>query len=121
MQMIIKEKMGFTIVGFSGNEIGFKGAKELKESILALVEAGHPNLLLNLEGVSFLDSTAIGTIVTIYKQCVARGGKLRICSLSEDVEMIVYLTGIDRFIEIFRTESEALAYKKPKYFNLDFL
>jgi anti-sigma B factor antagonist len=65
-------------------------------------------VVINLEGVHFLDSTALGTLVKAMKRCRQQGGDLRICGLQQPVRIIFELTRLDRALALYDSEVEAM-------------
>lgn len=68
-----------------------------------------PNIVINMAGVDFIDSTALATLVRSMKQCAERNGSFKLCNLQPTVRIIFELTRLDRVFDIFETEEEALA------------
>lgn len=67
-----------------------------------------PNVVVNLENVVFVDSTALATLVQAMKRCRQLEGDLRLSNLKQPVRMIFELTRLDRAFEIFNLEEEAI-------------
>ncbi len=65
-------------------------------------------IAVNLAGVTFVDSTALSTLVSGMKRARQRKGDLRLCCLQRPVRMIFELTRLDKAFEIFAGEDEAL-------------
>ena len=65
-------------------------------------------LVLNLSGVHFVDSTALATLVQGMKRCRQLNGDLRLCCLQQPVRMIFELTRLDKAFEIFASEEAAV-------------
>lgn len=71
--------------------------------------SGEPaQLVVNLDGVHFVDSTALSALVEGMKRSRQIGGDLRLCNLQQPVRMIFELTRLDRAFEIFTSEEEAI-------------
>ena len=70
-------------------------------------ESGHIYLVCNLEGVNFIDSTALSTLVRGLKHCREKGGNLHLCCLQQPVRVIFELTRLDKAFDIFPLEEEA--------------
>lgn len=66
-------------------------------------------VVVNLNGVNFIDSTALSTLVQSMKHCREKNGDLHLCNLQQPVRVIFELTRLDRAFEIFPSESEAVA------------
>ena len=71
------------------------------------VDAKHPQVVVDLTGVNFIDSTALSTLVRGLKHCREKGGDLHLCSLQQPVRVIFELTRLDKAFDIFASESEA--------------
>jgi anti-sigma B factor antagonist len=71
------------------------------------VKAGNTKITINLEGVNFVDSTALSTLVRGLKMCREQNGDLHICTLQQPVRVIFELTRLDKAFDIFPTEEEA--------------
>lgn len=65
-------------------------------------------LVIDLEGVNFIDSTALSTMVRGLKICREKGGSLRICTLQQPVRVIFELTRLDKAFEIYPTLNDAV-------------
>lgn len=76
--------------------------KELEKDIVQ-------NLILNLENLTFMDSSGIGVILGRYKQILGRGGRVIICGLGKHNEKILQLGGLLKIISVCSDEKNALA------------
>ena len=65
-------------------------------------------LLVNLSGVTFVDSTALATLVQGMKRARQHGGDLHLCCLQQPVRIIFELTRLDRAFDIYPSEDEAV-------------
>ncbi len=65
-------------------------------------------IVVDLSQVSFIDSTALATLVKGMKRCRQHGGDLYICGLVKTVRIIFELTRLDKAFRIFETRSEAV-------------
>jgi anti-sigma B factor antagonist len=96
-----------TILALSGRFDSFM-APRVAEQLAKLTGMPSPQVLVNLAGVEFLDSTALATLVQSMKHCRQLGGDLRLCGLRQPVRMIFELTRLDKAFEIWASEDEAL-------------
>lgn len=89
-------------------EIDQYAAAELKESIDVEIEnSPKKNLIFDLEGVSLMDSSGIGLIVGRYKLITSLGGKVALCNASKTVSKMIKLSGIQKIVGIYNSQSEA--------------
>ena len=72
----------------------------------------HPyvnNVVINMSGVGFIDSSGLSSLVKGLKHCRENGGELYLCNLQQAVRIIFELTRLDRTFDIFDNEATALA------------
>lgn len=73
------------------------------------LDIGNTHLIINLEGVNFIDSTALSTLVQGLKRAREKGGDLRLCCFQQPVRVIFELTRLDKAFGIYPTEEAARA------------
>lgn len=83
-------------------------ASALSNLLEKLVEES-PRLVIDLSGVSFIDSTGLSVLVQGMKRCRVRQGDLRLCAARPPVDGIFALTRLDRTFQIFEVEAAAVA------------
>lgn len=66
------------------------------------------NILINLQGVMFIDSSALSVLVKGLKRCRQNGGDMRLCNLQQPVRLIFELTRLNKAFTIFVDEADAL-------------
>jgi anti-anti-sigma factor len=88
-----------------------KGAVEatLKQRIDYLVSKGVKKILIDLDGLPYMDSTDMGRLIRCHLSVRQAGGRVRICNLSEKVWDLLKLTRLDTVLDLYHTEEEALA------------
>ena len=72
------------------------------------VNAELPRIVVNMQAVSFLDSTALSAFVVSLKRSRERGGNLHLCCLQQPVRMIFELTRLDKVFEMYASERDAV-------------
>ncbi|MCA9898933.1 MAG: STAS domain-containing protein [Ardenticatenaceae bacterium] len=71
------------------------------------------NLVVDLSGVTFLDSTALATLVQGMKHCRQRAGNLHLAGLQPSVKLIIELTRLDKAFGIYPdVETAVSAFKQ---------
>ena len=83
-------------------------AGEVRQWIDEVTVEEPANIVVNLQGVDFVDSTALATLVQGVKNCRQHNGDLRLCDVQQSVRMVFELTRLDRFFEIYPQEAEAV-------------
>ena len=83
-------------------------AAEVKSRIdIEMENAEKKNLIIDLEGVSLMDSSGIGLILGRYKILKSLGGGIAICSANESVRKVLKLSGIEKIIKYYENIDEA--------------
>jgi anti-sigma B factor antagonist len=92
-----------------GGEIDVFTAPKLREQLIDLVSAGAYHLIVDMEGVEFLDSTGLGVLVGGLKRVRAHDGSLRLVCTQERILKIFRITGLTKVFPIHASVEEALA------------
>lgn len=97
-----------TVVRVAG-ELDLVSADEFRKEVDAAMEQNcSDNVILNLNEVSFIDSSGLGVILGRYKKVTMRGGKMGIVGAQIQVKRILELSGVLNITDSFATENEAL-------------
>jgi anti-sigma B factor antagonist len=99
---------GWWVVSVAG-EIDVHSGPSLREHLLRALASGERNLVVDLSGVSFLDSSGLGVLVTAHKRARAAGGALRLASCRPAVATIFQITALDRAFSIHPTVEDAVS------------
>ena len=73
-----------------------------------LVRQGSVKLILNLQDVSYIDSTALGVIVHAYTSAIRKGGALKLLHVPPRVLQLLVVTRLLSIFDLFDAEAEAL-------------
>lgn len=98
---------GVTVVAPTGR-LDVAGAPALKDAISEALKNGKPRVVLDLEGVSFVDSTGLGSVIAALKQIRSSQGDLRLAAPNQQVRVVLELTTLDRVFPYYSTVEEAL-------------
>jgi len=108
MEISQREKDSITVLDIQG-EIDLYNAPEIKDIIQKLIEAQKYNVIINLEKVSYIDSSGIGALISSLSNLKKYQGGLKIINVYASVKKVFELTKLTSFFEIYESESEALA------------
>ena len=98
-----------TILDLKGKITLGEGDEALKDKINSLILQDRKRLLLNLEGVPYIDSAGLGEIVRTYTTVSRQGGQLKLVNLTKRITDLLSITKLLTVFETFESESEALA------------
>lgn len=108
MKISVRQEMGVTILEPKGKITIGVGDVALREAVHEALEAGARNILVDLSGVTTIDSSGIGELVSAYTTVTNRAGKLKLCSLPSKVSDILQITQLITVFEVFETEREGI-------------
>lgn len=80
----------------------------LRQAISELLAEKRKDIVLNLRGLEYLDSSGIGELVRNYLTVIKSGGTLKVVGLSDKVEEILRITQLYRVFPEFPDEKAAL-------------
>jgi anti-sigma B factor antagonist len=108
--MQIEERVvdNVTILDLKGKMTLGEGDELLKERINALLGQNRKHLLLNLEGVPYIDSAGLGEIVRTYTTVSRQGGKLKLVNLTKRITDLLSITKLLTVFETFESVPEAV-------------
>lgn len=97
-----------TILDLKGKITLGEGDEALKDKINSLTLQNRRRILLNLEGVPYIDSAGLGEIVRTYTTVSRQGGQLKLVNLTKRIEDLLSITKLLTVFETFDSEAEAL-------------
>lgn len=93
-----------------GGELDYEVSPQIRARLVGAIKEGRRRLVLDLSGVTFIDSTAIGVLAgTVVKLDEAGGGSLAVVCSHEKVVQIFEITGLDSVITVYESRDEALS------------
>ena len=108
MQIEERVEGDVTILDLKGKMTLGEGDELLKDKVNSLVSQGQKKLVLNLEGVPYIDSAGLGEIVRTYTTVSRQGGKLKLLNLTKRIEDLLIITKLMTVFEVYEAEQEAL-------------
>ena len=83
-------------------------APELKGRLLEALDNGAREVVLDLCGASFVDSTGLGVLLAAHKRLAARAGRLIVVLSEPRVDRVFEIAGLDAIFEVVPTRKDAL-------------
>lgn len=85
----------------------------LREGLQGVLDAGTINVVVDLAEVEFMDSSALGALVVMFKAARERGGRLCLATVRPPVRGLLTVTSVDRVIEVYDSVPAAEASLPP--------
>lgn len=98
---------GVSLVSCSGR-LNMITAPQLKAAVEESVGNGTNRLVIDLNGVSFIDSSGLGALISGLKSSRQAGGDLRISATGEQVLTVLQLTNLDHILRPYPTVDDAV-------------
>lgn len=98
---------GILVVNCDGRIVFGEESAELRDTVKRLL-TGTKQLVLNLGGVTYIDSGGLGTLVSLYTTAHNAGGAVKLCNLTQRVGDLLQVTKLLTVFEVFPTEDEAI-------------
>jgi anti-sigma B factor antagonist len=95
------------VVSLSGRLDSYT-TREARKLLDESLTKSTPNIIVNMQDVTFADSTALSLLVVGLKRARELNGDLKLCCLQQNVRMIFELTRLDKVFEILPSELEAV-------------
>jgi anti-sigma B factor antagonist len=95
------------VVSVTG-ELDVSNAKELEEECDRVIDRGATRLVVDLVGLSFIDSIALGALTKADKRIRAEGGECVVAADDPRIRRVFAITGLDRTFRIERSLAEAI-------------
>ena len=97
-----------TVLDMSGKITIGEGSVSLRTAIRRLLEEGKKRILLNLAGVSYIDSSGIGELVSSYTAINKEGGQLKLLNLTQKIKDLLTITKLLTVFDVYDSEADAL-------------
>ena len=108
--MTIQERSvgSVTVLDCDGKLVLGDGDGLLKDKIHSLVFQGRKSILLNLGGVSYVDSSGLGALVASSLTAKNNGGQIKLVNLTKRLHDLLVISKLVNVFETFDSEDEAL-------------
>jgi anti-anti-sigma factor len=108
MKINTRESGDVRIIELQGKITIGAGDTQLRDAISQSVEEGKKNILLDMGGVTTLDSSGIGELVGSYTTVTNRGGKLKLLHLPSKISDLLQVTQLITIFEVYEDENQAV-------------
>jgi anti-sigma B factor antagonist len=109
MNVTKRQSGNVTILDLKGKITIGAGDIALRDSVQEALNAGSTNVLLNLSGVTTIDSSGVGELVSSYTRATGRGAKLKLTNIPAKVTDVLTITQLITVFDVYDTEDEAVA------------
>lgn len=97
---------GVVVVKPTGR-LNMVAAPTLRQELHALVDGGQRDVVVDLSGVEFIDSSGLGALISGLKVARQAGGDLRIAAPTRQVVTVLELTNLNRVLAVHESAESA--------------
>jgi anti-sigma B factor antagonist len=97
------------ILDCSGKITLGEGTMAVRNTVRDILKGDGKKIILNLEDVSYIDSSGIGELVSTYTTVASNGGKLVLLHLTKKIQELLAITKLLTVFQVYDTEQAALS------------
>lgn len=109
MNISIRKAGSITILDLEGQLKLGESEQAFRQEFQNLLEQGSRHVAVNLAGVSYIDSSGIGSLVRAFTQAKKAGSRCTFFSPTKPVLQLIHMVRLDSVLEIASDEAAALA------------
>lgn len=106
---ITERQLGtITVLAVSG-KITLEHSGQLKTKVTGVLEAGHKQIVLDLGGVTYIDSSGLGELVSCHTTAVRNQGSIKLANLGARSKDLLVMTKLITVFDVYDSEAAAIA------------
>jgi anti-sigma B factor antagonist len=109
MDLKTAENDRVTILTLNGDLVIGEAESTFKKTVTRLLEEGKVNLLVDLKGVGFLDSSGLGALVRALTNSQKEGGQTKLVNAGPQIRKLLEMTKLDSVFELHDDLSTAIS------------
>jgi len=99
---------GVTVLALSGTMTMGNQLQELEWAVEELAKTPQNRVVIDMAGITYLDSSALGVLIGCHSAVQKTGGRLRIAGISSRVGAILKMTGVDTVLSLDPTRDHSV-------------
>jgi anti-sigma B factor antagonist len=100
---------GVAVVAMDGRIVLGEESTALREKVKSLLASGQKKIVLNMDNVTYIDSSGLGALVAAHTSARSQDALLKLCHLGSKFQEILQVTKLVTVFEVYPTESAAIA------------
>jgi len=104
----IKKINNINLITLLFSELSIEDAEDFKKGLSGLISGEENQFIINAKKCDFLPSIVLSVLIDFCKEVKTKNGKTVFCSFTEKVKTIFKITKLEKAVEIYKTEEEAI-------------
>jgi anti-sigma B factor antagonist len=96
------------VIEVKGSLVGGEETDELRNAVADFIEQGSKKLIIDLSKVTYLNSTAIGVLVSAHTTFAKNKGRVKLCGINKNINNIFVITKLTLVFDVAETREEAV-------------
>ena len=107
-----RQGAGHIVVEASGQISAGESCVRFQEYLKRLMSGGGSSFVIDMAGISYMDSAGLGALLSIYATIRIQGGDLKLMNVGDHIHEALRLTNLTQVFEIMDDETRAVADKR---------
>ena len=99
---------GIGLVEPKGNLVGGDETVEIRQAVAGFIDRGDQKLIVDLSKVNYINSTAIGVLVSAHTSYARKGWQIKLCGLNANINNVFVITKLTLVFDVYDTREEAI-------------
>ncbi len=99
---------GIGLIEPKGNLIGGDETVELRQAVAGFLDRDYQKLVIDLSKATYLNSTAIGVLVSAHTSYARKGWQIKICGVNKNINNIFVITKLTLVFDVYDSREEAI-------------
>ncbi len=109
MNVTEREIDSVTILDIAGTITLGEGADAMRDKVRSLLQQGNKRIIVNLAGVSYMDSAGLGELVRAHATSAQQGASLKLMNVTKRLHDLLVITKLSTVFDSYDDEAAALA------------
>lgn len=96
------------LIEAKGSLVGGDETVELRQAVAGFLDRGYERLIIDLSNVTYLNSTAIGVLVSAHTSYSRRGWQVKLCGVNKNITNIFVITKLTLVFDVLETRDQAV-------------
>src|SRR5512140_89634 len=96
------------VIEVKGSLVGGEETDELRNAVADFIEQGTKKLIIDLSKVTYLNSTAIGVLVSAHTTFAKNKGRVKLCGINKNINNIFVITKLTLVFDVSESREEAI-------------
>ncbi len=99
---------GIGLIEVKGSLVGGDETVEVRQAVAGFIDREYQKLIIDLSKVTYLNSTAIGVLVSAHTSYARKGWQVKLCGINANINNIFVITKLTLIFDVYDTRDEAI-------------